>query len=140
MVPTQPDDPSESGTAEELAATHEVAAADTDDASVDAVSHDDEDPFPPALIVAARAPDRAASRIIGVMTPEEARLGATVTFAISPRGRLAERVATSTRSESPSPSNVHSRPHPRISALPTRVATSTSLEVGDRDRDGSDDA
>lgn len=89
--------------------------------------------FPPELIVGLRAPDRAAARIIGDMTPEQARLGAVVTFGISPSGRHAERAAASGATENPARPNVLSLPHPRLSPLPTRVCTSRPGSPSDHD-------
>jgi hypothetical protein len=94
---------------------------------------EDDDPFPPPLIVALRAPDRPVARVIGPMTPAQARLGVAVTFGISPRGRLLERAAVGDPSGNPARPNVLSLPQPRLSALPTRVATSTAFDGGGAD-------
>jgi len=110
------------------AIAHEPAAeaigAEAREASATA-AEPDEDPQPPAVIVRLRGPDRAVARIIGPMTPEHARLGAVVTFGISPQGRLAERAAQAAGSEPRARANVLALPHPRRAPPPTRIATSS---------------
>lgn len=91
----------------------------------------EEDPFPPALIRKLRAPDHGVARIIGDMTPAQARLGAEVDLGISPAGRHAERAAVGGATEPRARGNVLSLPHPRISPLPTRGATVKALAEGD---------
>ena len=59
------------------------------------------------------------------MTPEQARLGAAVTFGISPQGRLAERAAQVEGLEPRARRNVLGLPHPRSAPPPTRIATSS---------------
>lgn len=103
-----------------------------DPAAVAAASGEaEEDPFPPALIRKLREPDRAVARIIGDMTPAEARLGADLTFGLSEAGRLAERAAVGGATEQRARGNVLSLPHPRISPVPTRGATVKALGEDD---------
>lgn len=122
--------PTPGNDASEPAAAAEPVAPVVPAASVVGASEEAEDPFPPALIVALRAPDRPVARIIGAMTPAQARLGAAVTFAISPQGRLLERAAVGEATRKPARPNVLSLPQPRLSALPTRIATTTVLDEG----------
>lgn len=121
--------PTPANDASEPAAPAEPVAPVVSAASIVGAS-EEADPFPPALIVALRAPDRPVARIIGAMTPAQARLGAAVTFAISPQGRLLERAAVGEATRKPARPNVLSLPLPRLSALPTRVATTTVLDEG----------
>lgn len=114
------------------AIAHEPAAEPPGSEATAVAVQPDEDPQPPAVIVRLRAPDRAVARIIGSMTPEQARLGAAVTFGISPQGRHAERAAQAAGFEPPARANVLALPHPRREPPPTRVAMSSF------DRDDAD--
>ncbi|MEX1368557.1 MAG: hypothetical protein AB1Z98_35840 [Nannocystaceae bacterium] len=93
---------------------------------------DEDDPFPPSLIVRTRAPDRGASKIIGDLSPAQARLGTTVGFGITPAGREAEYLAQSQAQPradaAKAPANPHTLPNPRLQSRPTRVATSTRFD------------
>lgn len=136
-MPTPSDEATEPAAVAEPAAEAEPAAVSSSAAPARGPEADeaDEDPFPPALIVGLRAPDRAVARTIGLITPEQARLGASITFGISGRGRSAERKAVAQAPRHDAAPNVLSRPHPRLSVLPTRIATSTSFEVGESSDD-----
>jgi hypothetical protein len=132
MIPTVPTPADEATEPMAEPAAAAPAAASTGET---AAAEEDEDPFPPALIVGLRAPDRAVARIIGPLTSERARLGTAVTFGISAAGRHAERAAVGGVTENPVRPNVLSLPTPRISPFPTRVAT-TSFDGDDGSGEG----
>lgn len=94
--------------------------------------NDEDEPFPPSLIVRTRAPDRGVSKIVGDLSPAQARLGAAVSFGITPAGREAEHLALSQAQPradaAETPANPHTLPTPRLEPRPTRVATSTPID------------
>lgn len=129
-MPTTGDDASTSEGAEPAAVADSAGVAATEEPS-----EADAEPFPPALIVKLRAPDRGVARIIGDMSPAQARLGAEVDLGITPAGRHAERSAIGEATKPRGQDDVLSRPHPRISQLPTRGATVTTNDGGRGSKD-----
>lgn len=137
-VPTNDDEGTEAGdgaspqpAAEGEAPPQPAASARTD--ATAAAADDAEDPFPPALIVRLRAPDRAASHTIGAATPAQAGPATSLTFGLSPAARTAERAAIDRGARARGRANVLSLPHPRLEPAPTPVATTTSFEVEPED-------
>ncbi|MCH9681500.1 MAG: hypothetical protein K0V04_08710 [Deltaproteobacteria bacterium] len=127
-MPPSPEDEPEPTTTTAAAASITSAADDESEST-------EEDPFPPALIVRTRHPDRGVSKIVGNLSPAQAQHGVAVTFGISVAGRDAERSALSRppRGTNKAPTNVHSLPFPRLQPRPTRVATSTPFDGGTAD-------